>query len=172
MLVEYGHRLGLRCHVSEKERRRAYLGRTVADLMSEDELRAYVPLVATGDAQTLETDRLHLVPARQGDVPVRSRMDGDGHRRPAAPRAAHPEQRHDRPLPSRCRPSGSSSLRLKLDRSPLLRRALDDQNWHILKSDHLRRLHGREEAHLDQLAPLLGLDPEIEREAEQLPLFG
>ena len=54
MLVEYGHRLGLRCHVSEKERRRAYLGGTVADLMSDDELRAYVPLVATGDAQTLE----------------------------------------------------------------------------------------------------------------------
>ena len=63
-------------------------------------------------------------------------------------------------------------LRLKLDRSPLLRRALDEQNWHILKSDHLRRLHGREEANLDQLAPLLGLDPEIESEAEQLALFG
>jgi hypothetical protein len=62
-------------------------------------------------------------------------------------------------------------VRLKLARSPLLRRALDEQNWHILKADHLRRLHAREEADLDQLAPVLGLDPEIEREAEQLPLF-
>ena len=63
-------------------------------------------------------------------------------------------------------------LRLKLARSPLLRKAMDDQNWHILKADHLRRLHAREDASLDQLAPVLGLDPEIEREAEQLPLFG
>jgi hypothetical protein len=63
-------------------------------------------------------------------------------------------------------------VRLKLARSPLLRRALDEQNWHILKTDQLRRLHARDEAGLDQLAPVLGLDPEIEREAEQLPLFG
>ena len=49
---------------------------------------------------------------------------------------------------------------------------MDEQNWHILKADHLRRLHAREDASLDQLAPVLGLDPEIERGAEQLPLFG
>ena len=63
-------------------------------------------------------------------------------------------------------------VRFKLAHSPLLRRAIDEQNWHILKSDHLRRLVAREEADLDMLGPMLGLDPEIEREAEQLPLFG
>ena len=63
-------------------------------------------------------------------------------------------------------------MRFKLARSPLLAKALEEQNWHILKSDHLRRLVAREEADLDQFGPMLGLDPEIEREAEQLPLFG
>jgi hypothetical protein len=68
-------------------------------------------------------------------------------------------------------PERTELVRFKIGRSPLLARALEDQNWHILKSDHLRRLVAREEADLDQLGPLLGLDPEIEREAEQLALF-
>jgi hypothetical protein len=68
-------------------------------------------------------------------------------------------------------PERTELVRFKIARSPLLQRALDEQNWHILKSNHLRRLVGREEADLDELGPLLGLDPEIEREAEQLALF-
>ncbi len=55
LLVEYGHRLGLRAHVSDKEQKRRYLGGTVGDLLSEDEQRAYVPLIANGDAATLES---------------------------------------------------------------------------------------------------------------------
>ena len=55
LLVDYGHRLGLRAHVSDKERKRAYLAGTVGDLLSEDEQRAYVPLIAPGDAHTLES---------------------------------------------------------------------------------------------------------------------
>ena len=55
LLVEYGHRLGLRAHVSAREGRRAYRGATVADLLSDEEQRAYMPLIAPGDAQTFET---------------------------------------------------------------------------------------------------------------------
>jgi hypothetical protein len=69
-------------------------------------------------------------------------------------------------------PERSELVRFKLAKSPLLAKALEEQNWHILKSDHLRRLFGREDADLDLFGPLLGLDPEIEREAEQLALFG
>ena len=68
-------------------------------------------------------------------------------------------------------PERTELVRFKLARSPLLRRSLEEQNWHILKSDHLRQLMGREDVGLDQLAPVLGLDPEIEQQAEQLPLF-
>jgi hypothetical protein len=171
LLVEYGHRLGLRCHVSEKERRRAYLDGTVADLLSDDELRAYVPLVAAGDAQTLE--QLDCIWYLRGKATFLFEVEWTAMVTDALLRRGPRIPSHETivrflVLP----PERIELLRLKLERSPLLRRALDEHNWHILKSDHLRRLHGREEADLDQLAPMLGLDPQIEREAEQLALFG
>ena len=68
-------------------------------------------------------------------------------------------------------PERTELVRYKLARSPLLRAALDDGPWHILKSDHLRRFLARDELDLDALEPLLGLDPLVERSGEQLPLF-
>jgi hypothetical protein len=68
-------------------------------------------------------------------------------------------------------PERTELVRYKLARSPLLRAALDDGPWHILKSDHLRRFLERDELDLDALEPLLGLDPLVERSGEQLPLF-
>jgi hypothetical protein len=62
-------------------------------------------------------------------------------------------------------------IRLKLARSPLLRQRMSDDNWHILKLEHLRRLSSLEEATLESLEPLLGLDPDIERQGEQLAFF-
>ena len=171
MLTDYGHRLGLRVHVSDKERRRAYLGRTVGDLLSDEEQRAYLPLVAQGDIATLET--LDCIWYLRGKATFLFEVEWTalltepllkrGPRIPAADTVVRflvvPEER-------------AELIRFKLAHSPLLRRALDEQNWHILKSDHLRRLVAREDADLDMLGPMLGLDPEIEREAEQLALFG
>jgi hypothetical protein len=45
-------------------------------------------------------------------------------------------------------------------------------NWHILKSNHVRALAERERITLEDLEPLLGLDPSAERGSEQIPLFG
>jgi hypothetical protein len=63
-------------------------------------------------------------------------------------------------------------VRHKLDRSPLLRSAFEEGNWHILKWPHLRTFLDRDPPSLDALEPLLGLDPVAERSGEQLPLFG
>ena len=90
--VEHGELVGTARRVrpspgSARSRLRArsagasYRGATVGDLLSEDEQRAYVPLIAAGDAAHARVDRLHLVPARQGHVHVRGRVDGDDHRR-------------------------------------------------------------------------------------------
>ncbi|MEO8625537.1 MAG: hypothetical protein ABI452_02450 [Candidatus Limnocylindrales bacterium] len=171
MLTEYGHRLGLRVHVGDKERRRAYRGRTVGDLLSDEEQRAYLPLVAAGDIATLES--LDCIWYLRGKATFLFEVEWTalltepllkrGPRVPSADTVVRflvvPEER-------------AELIRFKLAHSPLLRRALDDQNWHILKSDHLRRLVAREDADLEMLGPVLGLDPEIEREAEQLALFG
>lgn len=171
LLVEYGHRLGLRCHVSDKERRREYRGATVNDLLSEEEQRAYVPLLAPGDAATLEL--MDCIWYLRGKATFMFEVEWTAMVTDALLRRG-PRIPSDETMVRFLviPPERVELVRLKLARSPLLRRALDEQNWHILKTDHLRRLYGRDEAGLDQLAPMLGLDPEIESGAEQLPLFG
>ena len=56
--------------------------------------------------------------------------------------------------------------------SPLLREAIEAANWHIVKSVHLRSVLARDPLELGDLEPYLGLDPAIERSAEQMALFG
>ncbi len=171
LLTEYGHRLGLRVHVSGKERRRAYLGATVGDLLSEAEQRAYLPLVAAGDVATLEA--LDCIWYLRGKATFLFEVEWTA-------LLTEPLLKRGPRIPGTdtlvrflvVPPDRAELIRFKLAHSPLLRRALDDQNWHILKSQHLRRLVAREDADLEMLGPMLGLDPEIEREAEQLALFG
>jgi hypothetical protein len=62
-------------------------------------------------------------------------------------------------------------VRHKIDRSPLLRDALAEAGWHLIKSTHLRAWAAHEDPTLDDLEPLLGLDPRVERTGEQLELF-
>jgi hypothetical protein len=171
LLVEYGHRLGLRSHVSPKERRRDFRGGTVNDLLSEEEQRAYVPLIAAGDAQTLES--IDCIWYLRGKATFLFEVEWTAMLTDALLRRG-PRIPSDETVVRFLvvPPERVELVRLKVARSALLRRALADQNWHILKSNHLRRLHAKDDAGFDQLAPMLGLDPDIEREAEQLPLFG
>jgi hypothetical protein len=171
LLVEYGHRLGLRCHVSEHEGRRGYGNGTVADLLTEEERRAYTPLIAAGDAATL--DAIDCIWYLRGKATFLFEVEWTAMLTEALLRRGPRIPANENTIRFLVIPPERSELvRFKLARSPLLRRALDEQNWHILKSDHLRQLSLREEAGLDQLGPMLGLDPEIERQAEQLALFG
>ena len=48
---------------------------------------------------------------------------------------------------------------------------MQTDNWHILKWSHVRRLAGSPRADLSVLSPLLGLDPDIERGEDQMPMF-
>jgi hypothetical protein len=68
-------------------------------------------------------------------------------------------------------PERTELVRYKLARSPLLRQSMEAGNWHILKSNHLRELAERDAVTMDDLEPLLGLDPPVDRGAEQIPLF-
>jgi len=170
MLVDIGHRLGLRAWAAPREQRRAYRGATVGDLLNEDEQRVYLPLVASGDPQTLETtDCVWYLRGKATflfEVEWTAMISEPLLRR--GPRiAADDNLVRFLVIP----PERSELVRLKLARSPLLREAIERDNWHILKSDHLRRLHAAADVSLDDLAPLLGLDPEAEGQAEQLNLF-
>ncbi len=69
-------------------------------------------------------------------------------------------------------PGGRAQLvTFKLQRDPRLSRAVEDEGWQFIKFRHLRRLVA--EAKLDRhvLKTVLGLDPIVEREAAQIPLF-
>ena len=52
------------------------------------------------------------------------------------------------------------------------REAVERDNWHVIKWNHLAAFLGREPVDLADLEPFLGLDPVVERSGEQLPLFG
>ena len=60
-------------------------------------------------------------------------------------------------------------VRLKLARSPLLRTAMERDNWHILTWENLGAFASRERPDLDDLEPYLGLGaPDA---GDQLALF-
>jgi hypothetical protein len=63
-------------------------------------------------------------------------------------------------------------LKVKLARSPLLRKTIEDRNWHFIKWNHLAEFAARSEPTLAALEPYLGLDAIADTVGEQLPLFG
>jgi hypothetical protein len=69
-------------------------------------------------------------------------------------------------------PERRELARYKLESSPILRAAMDAANWHVLLWPYLLAWLEREPLDLAALEPYLGLDPAVERRAEQLGLFG
>jgi hypothetical protein len=171
MLAEYGHRLGLRVWISRREQRRVFKERPLGDLLSDAERHVYLPLITPGPVEALEA--MDCIWYLRGKATFLFEVEWTA-------MLAEPLLRRGRRIPATDTlvrflviPSARASLvRIKLARSPLLRAAIEEGNWHFLKSDHLRRLYVGDGADLESLAPFLGLDPEIERQGEQLPLFG
>jgi hypothetical protein len=69
-------------------------------------------------------------------------------------------------------PGGRAQLvGLKLQRDPRLARAVEAGGFQFIKFRHLRRLVTEEELDRHALKTVLGLDPLVEQEAAQIPLF-
>jgi hypothetical protein len=68
-------------------------------------------------------------------------------------------------------PERRELARHRLEASPLLRAAMETSNWHVILWPHLRAWLERDPLEMAALEPYLGLDPAIERRAEQLGLF-
>ena len=56
-------------------------------------------------------------------------------------------------------PERTELVRYKLERSPLLRQAMEAGNWHVIKANHLRTWAAHEELAVAELEPFIGLDP-------------
>ncbi|MFN8619493.1 MAG: hypothetical protein U0869_01940 [Chloroflexota bacterium] len=170
-IAEFGQSLGLRTWISRREQRRRYRDRTLADLLTDVEQRVFLPLVHPGPSEALEG--IDCIWYLRGKVTFLWEVEWTA-------MLDEPLLRRGGRIPTTdslvrflvIPPERTELVRLKLARSAVLRRALEEGNWHIVKADHLERLLLRPGVGLEDLAPLLGLDPEIEKKGEQLPLFG
>ncbi len=171
IIGELGHRLGLRVWIAPREQRRIVDGRPVGAMLTDVEQRVYLPLVTPGPTEALE--QVDCIWYLRGKATFMFEVEWTA-------MLGEPVLRRGAAIPSGDTvvrflviPAARTDLvRLKLARSPLLRERLERDNWHIIKAEHLRRFVAREDPDLADLAPLLGLDPSIERLGEQLPLFG
>ncbi|MHB8672373.1 MAG: hypothetical protein ACYDAK_01680 [Candidatus Limnocylindrales bacterium] len=171
VLAELGHRLGYRVWLGAREQGRRIAGRTVGDWLDDRERNAYLPLIVRGPAEEIEQiDCVWYVRSRGAflfEVEWTAMLGEPLLRRHARIPSTEAMVRFLVTVPER-----TELLRYKLERSPLLREAIEADNWHVLKANHLRTWAARDEAAIADLEPLVGLDPAVERTGEQLPLFG
>ena len=169
-LADGGHRMGLRVWLSNAQVGRR-LGRGVlGDVLHERERYAYLGGISRSTDELAEVDCVWYI---RGKLAFLFEVEW------TAMLAEPLLRKHARIAPDErivrflvIPPERTDLVRYKLARSPLLRAALEEGSWHILKSVHLRRFLSAETPDLADLEPLLGLDPAIERSSEQLPMFG
>jgi hypothetical protein len=169
-LVEGGHRLGMEVWLGPREQARRAGGAPLGERLTERERSVHLPIVARGPVEELEqVDAIWYVRGRLAfafEVEWTAMLGDLLLRRHAR---IPPDERLVRFLV--VPPERTELVRHKLDRSPLLRAAMEEQAWHVLKWNHLRTFLAGDPLALDALEPLLGLDPVVERTGEQLPLF-
>jgi hypothetical protein len=170
LLADGGHRAGVHVWIGKREQGRKVDGRPLGDLLDDRERTAYLPLITRAPAEELQAiDCIWYVRGRATilwELEWTAMLGAPLLRR--GPRIPNDDQlvRFLAFAPER-----TELVRHKLERSPLLRSALEEANWHLLKWNHLRSWLGAERPELAGLEPYLGLDPVVERSGEQISLF-
>jgi hypothetical protein len=170
-LASGGHRLGMQVWIGLREQSRRVGDRRLIDWLDERERNIHLPLVARAPAEDLEAvDCIWYV---RGKMAMLFEVEW------TAMLAEPVLRRHGRIPPDEhivrfllIPPERTELVRHKFDRSPVLRAAIDEGNWHILKWNHAQAFLATDPLDLANLEPFLGLDPLAERGGEQLPLFG
>lgn len=172
LLANLGHQLGLRVWISSREQGHRLGRRNLAGWLDDSEFRSGPPHVGRARAELIDQvdvtwhfrARLTMLFEVEWTAMLGEPLLRRGGQIP--------------PDPDLVRflvvaPERTELIRYKLERSPLLRSALEAGNWHILKANHLRAFAERDGPLLSDLEPYLGLDPVVERQSgEQTTLFG
>jgi hypothetical protein len=168
-LADGGHRLGMSVWIGRREQARKLGNRRLADWLDEREQRAYLAHVSRAVDDVSEVDCLWYVRGRAAFLfeVEWTAMLGE----PLLRRGARIPQEESIVRFLVVAPERTELVRHKIERSPLIREAIERDNWHVLKWNHLRAFLDRDGAELGDLEPYLGLDPVVERSGEQLPLF-
>jgi hypothetical protein len=170
LIAEAGHRLGMRVWIGRREQSRRYRSGTLGDLLGPTEDRPSLGRIARAGDALAEVDAIWYL---RGKIGLLFEVEWTA-------MLGEPLLRRHGQIPPGddlirflvIAPERTELVRYKIARSPLLRKAMSDGTWHILKADHLRAFLARDPLELGALEPYLGLDPAIEREHEQMPLFG
>ena len=168
-LAEGGHRLGMSVWIGRREQARKLGSRRLGDWLDEREHRAYLAHISRAVDDLADVDCIWYVRGRAAFLfeVEWTAMLGE----PLLKRGARIQQEDTMVRFLVVAPERTELVRHKLERSPLIREAMERDNWHVLKWNHLRAFLDREDAGVGDLEPYLGLDPVVERSGEQLPLF-
>ena len=169
VITEAGHRLGMRTWIGRREQTRRHAGGTLGDLLDPSEQHAFLGSISSAP-ELADVDAIWYVRGRAAflfEVEWTAML-------------GEPLLRRHARIPSDegivrflvIAPERTELVRFKLARSALLRTAMDEGNWHVIKSNHLQTFLAQEPLDLGDLEPYLGLDPTIERSGEQMALFG
>ena len=169
-LVHLGHRLGFMCWIGARQQGRRVDGVPLGSLLDQREASRPPSLGRIRSEDLEDVDCVWYVRGKGAflwEVEWTAMLGDTVLRRHAR---MPPDERVVRfvvVLPER-----AELVRHKLERSPVLRRELEDGGWHILKAPHLVEWAGRDTVAITDLEPMLGLDPAVERTGDQLSLFG
>jgi hypothetical protein len=168
-LAEGGHRLGMSVWIGRREQARKLGAKRLGDWLDEREQRAYLAHVSRAVDDVAEVDCIWYVRGRAAFLfeVEWTAMLGE----PMLRRGARIPQEESIVRFLVVAPERTELVRHKIERSPLIREAIERDNWHVLKWNHLAAFLDREDTGIGDLEPYLGLDPVVERSGEQLPLF-
>ncbi len=168
-LVDGGHRLGMSVWIGRREQGRRFGGGTLGDLLDERERQAWLPGIARAGGDDLGD--VDCIWYRRGGGTFLFEVEwtamlGDVVRRHAR---IPPDDRLVRFIV--LAEERRELARHRLSAAPLLREAIEGENWHVVLWPHMRAWLSTEPFGLEGLEPFLGLDPAAERGGRQLALF-
>jgi hypothetical protein len=170
-LAELGHRLGMRVWIGKRQQARRIAGSALSSLLDSDELEVHLPLITWAPEGELDRVDCAWYVRRRATFLFEVEWTAMLGEPILVHHARYPED--DRVVRFLVVPQERAGLvKFKLARSPLLRKAIAERNWHFLKWNHLAAFAARQDLTLDALEPYLGLDATADKAGEQLPLFG
>jgi hypothetical protein len=169
-LANGGHRLGMHVWIARRDQARRIGDRTLGDFLDHREREPWFPTVSVVPKE--DGEAVDCVWYRRGGSAFLFEVEwtamlGDVLLRRHA--RIPPDERIVRFLA--IAPERRELARHKIESSPVLRETMEAANWHVILWPHLIAWLEREPLDLADLEPYLGLDPPIERRAEQLGLF-
>ncbi len=170
LLANGGHRLGMQIWIGRRDQARRIGEGTLGDYLDIREREPWFP--TTSSVPKEDGEAVDCIWYRRGGSAFLFEVEwtamlGDVLLRRHA--RIPPDERIVRFLA--VAPERRELVRHKLEASPVLREAMEASNWHIILWPHLRAWLDRDPLDLAGLEPYLGLEPAIERRAEQMGLF-